>query len=76
MVIDMYRPRVEDKLAKDKSVLDKAENDKLSEPSHLHDHSHNNNKKPETKKVSPPSNVKKTKTISKKKKLAKKVSKQ
>ena len=53
----------------------KAENDKLSEPSHLHDHSHNNNKKPETKKVSPPSNVKKTKTISKKKKLAKKVSK-
>jgi len=53
----------------------KAENDKLSEPSHLHDHNHNNNKKPETKKVSPPSNVKKTKTISKKKKLAKKVSK-
>ena len=53
----------------------KAENDKLSEPSHLHDHSHNHNKKPETKKVSPLSNVKKTKTISKKKKLAKKVSK-
>ena len=53
----------------------KAENDKLSEPSHLHDHNHNNNKKPETKKVSPPSNVKKTKTISKKKNLAKKISK-
>ena len=51
----------------------KAENDKLSEPSHSHDHNHN--KKTETKKNSPPSNVKKTKTISKKKNLAKKISK-
>ncbi len=51
------------------------ENEKLSEPTDLKDHSHNHNKKPKTKKTLAPSSVKKTKSISRKKKIVKKVSK-